>query len=368
MSNPNQAQIGHREALTLLIVMMSGKVFLSYPRDMALLGAGAGWMIVLLAGVFSIVGFFFINSLVKKFPSLNIVEIAHQLAGKLFGSALGFVIFLFFLILTSLMLRKFAETFILAILPRTPISVIILFFLSLLMYATFLGIETLSRVAWFYGPYLLMALVAILLFSAPQGDYHNLLPVLGNGPGAILKQAVIHISMFAELLLFGFIAPLVRKKEKIFGIGFYSLLIATFINTVVTFMVIYVFNYIGANKLIFPIFQLSRLIAYGEFIQRVESLFVFLWFFAAGIQMGGLFYATVVSYAQSFKIKNYRPLIFPIALLAFTISLIPGSMTDTIVWNDFVLSNYYWGIAFGIPGLLWVLSLIFKKKRSESYG
>lgn len=356
-------KIGHREALTLLTIMMSAKVFLSFPRDMALLGDSGGWIIVLFAGIISLIGFYFLNSLIHKYPFQSIIQISHNLTGGFLGMVLGIIIFVFFLLITSLMLRKFAESFILAILPRTPISTIMIFFLVLLIYATMLGIETLSRVAWFFGPYLLIALLTILFFALPQGSMSNLTPVLGTGLLPILKHSVVHISMFSEILLLGLIAPLVRKQDKIFGVGNYSLIIAIFINLVVTLTSIVVFNYVAAGRIIFPIFQLARLITYGEFIQRVEAVFVFLWFFTAGIQLGGLFYGSVISFAETFHIKEYRPLTFPIALIVLTLSILPASMTDTILLNDFTLSNYYWGTALGIPFLLWFISIFTKKGR-----
>jgi spore germination protein (amino acid permease) len=345
--------------------MISAKVFLSFPRDMALLGGAGGWMIILLAGIFSLIGFYFLNSIIHQYPSQNIIQIAHQLTGKIVGTILGTAIFIFFLLLSSLLLRKFAESFILAILPRTPISVIMLFFLVLLMYAAFLGIETLSRVAWFFGPYLLIALLTILLFSLSQSSFQNLFPILGTGPGPILKSSLIHSSIFGEILLLGLIAPLIRERKKVFGVGIFSIIIAILINLVVTVTIILVFNFTTAEKIIFPIFQLARLINFGEFIQRVEAVFVFLWFFTAGIQLAGLFYGTIISFSETFNIKEYRPLIFPIAVIVLAISIIPPSMTDTIVLNDFVLSNFYGIIAFGIPFLLWLVSIFYQKAQSR---
>ncbi len=363
----NENNIGHREALTLLIVMMSAKIFLSFPRNMALLGAAAGWMIVLLAGIFSLTGFYFLYTLNRRYPSNTLVEAAREITGNTIGTCIGIILFLFFLVITALSLRQFAESFILAILPRTPISVITLFFLALLVYATLLGIETLSRVAWLFGPYLLLALIAVLAFALPQVDFSFLFPFLGNGPGPILLNSLTHLSLFSEILLFGFIAPLIRKKEKRFGVGLYSLLISIMINMLITIIVLVVFNYVAANKLIFPIFQLTRLISFGEFIQRVESIFVFLWFFTAGIQLGGLFYATTFSFSHTFNIKEHRPIIFPLAIIVFTLSLVPSSMTEAVDLNDFVLSLPYTLVAFGIPFFLWLIAVSFKKSSGESY-
>ncbi|MCL6590434.1 MAG: spore germination protein [Firmicutes bacterium] len=356
-----ESKIGANEALGLLSMMMSGKIFLSYPRDMAMLGGAAGWIIVLLAGVFSLAGFYFIYALIRKFPSRNIIEIGHEAGGPFIGTLTGLLMFLFFLALTSFILREYAETYILTILPRTPISVISFFLLGIMIYATVLGIEILTRVAWFFAPYLLTTLLIILFFSLSQGNIENLCPILGTGPLAIFKHSLSHSSIFAEILLFALIAPLIRKQKRLARIGLASLLIAIIINAIVAMGIVLVFNYREAGRLIFPIFQLARLITFGEFIQRVESVFVFLWFFAAGVQLCGLFYGTVIGFAGAFKIKNYRPLVFPLGLLVFTISLLPGSLSSAIQWNDFTLSNYYAMVAFGTPFILWFFAAILKK-------
>ena len=358
-------KIGHREALTLIIVLLSAKVFLSFPRDLALLGGSAGWLIVLLAGVLSLIGYYFLISVLQKYPSQNIIQIARQVTGKVPGTILGIIIFVFFLLLTSMMLRKFAESFILEILPRTPISVIMIFFLILLSYAAMLGVETLTRVAWFFGPYLLVALLTILFFSLPQGAWENLTPVLGAGPLPIFKNAVKHNSIFSEILLLGLIAPLIRKQDKVFQVGLYSIIISIFIQMVVAITVVFVFNYAAASRIIFPIFQLARLITYGEFIQRVEAVFVFLWFFTAGIHMGGLFYGSVASCAETFQIQEYRPRIVPMAVIIVAVGIIPNSMTDTVVLNDFMLSFFYWITALGVPFLLWLVMVLLKRRRRD---
>jgi spore germination protein KB len=359
-------KLGHRETLTLLIIIISGKIFLSLPRNLILLGDSAGWLIILLSGIFSLLLFQLFYALIRKYPENNIFEIARRLTGKYLGAGLGLLIFLFFLVDSSLLIRQFAESFILMILPRTPLSVITILFLLLLMYATLLGIETLSRVAWFFGPYLLLAFIAILIFALPT-DPQQILPILGPGPLPVFKYAVLHISSFSEIILLGVLAPLIRQKEKIYGIGFWGLLISITILAGITANIIMTFNYASSAHLAFPVFQLTRLIALGKFIQRTESIFVFLWFFAAGLQMGGLFYGTVVSFSETFQIKEYRPLVFPLAVLVFSLSMFPQSMTQTNQLDYFGFNSYYSLVTFGIPLLLWFLSLIFKKKSGAAH-
>jgi spore germination protein KB len=355
-------KLGHRETVTLLVVILTGKTFLALPRNLILRGGSAGWLVILVAGALSLLSFQLLYALIRKYPGANIFEIARRLTGKLGGAALGLVIFSYFTANTAVMIRQFAESFILAILPRTPISVITLIFLILLMYAALLGIEVLSRVAWFFGPYLLIALLTIFIFALPNEPQY-LLPIFGAGPLPVLKYSLANLASFSEIILLGVLAPLIREQAKIGRIGRFSLVIATAILTGATANIIMTFNRVSASQLVFPVFQLTRLISLGEFIQRTESVFVFLWFLTAGIQISGLFYGTVVSFSESFEIKEYRPLVFPLAVLVFTLSLLPQSMTEVNQLDFLLLNKYFSAVTFGIPGLLWVISLIFSDKR-----
>lgn len=363
-----ESKIGYREVLALLVFMMASKIFLSFPRDLVYQGKTGGWLVVLLSGLFSLIGFCFIYLLLKKYPDKNLIEISSYLTGPVLGLIIGLLIFSFFLVNTALLLRKFSETFILAILPRTPISVIMLFFLILLIYSVLKGIETITRVAWFYGPYLLGTLVTILRFSVIHAHLYNLSPLLGPGPLVIVKYSLVDLSLFSEVIFLALVAPLIREKTKIFKVGLMSIVITSCINLIVVLIIIMVFTAEAVERLSLPLFQLARLITFGAFIQRVESVFVFLYFLAASIQLGGLFYGTVSSYAQTFKITNYRPLVFPLAVLIFVISLLPPSMTDSIIINDFIFSRFYGIIAFGVPFLLWLVSLIIKKRGKIIHG
>ncbi|TCL65304.1 spore germination protein (amino acid permease) [Hydrogenispora ethanolica] len=366
-----EEKIGHREALTLIVILLTAKIFLSFPRNLALLSDAAGWITVLLAGICSLIGWFFLNAVLAKYPELNLVEIAQKVTGGWIGKIIGLLITVFFMFLTALYLRQFAESFILAILPHTPISVISLAFLFLLVYANLLGIEILSRVAWLFGPYLVAALILIIGFALPQAKLDYITPALGPGVLKVIRFSFFEISSFAEILLLGIIAPLIRKREKRFRVGVYGLILATLINTALAAITVMVFNYVATQGLIFPALQLSRLISFGEFFQRVEALFVFLWFFWAGIQLGGLFYGSVTSFAQTFKIEDYRPLIFPVAVLVFAVSMIPSSMTQAVQWSGSTselawLGYSYSGVAFGIPLLLWCWTLIRGKVGGNS--
>ncbi|HYH04864.1 MAG TPA: hypothetical protein VEC37_17365, partial [Bacillota bacterium] len=86
----------------------------------------------------------------------------------------------------------------------------------------------------------------------------------------------------------------------------------------------------------------------------------------AGIEMSALFYGTVVSFSETFRMKNYRPLVFPIATLIFILSLLPQSMSEAVHLDDFTISKYYSSIWVGIPLILWLVALIFKKKAGKS--
>ena len=141
-----QGHLGHYETSVMLIIVMASRIFLGLPRLMAIIGGTASWLVITIAAAGGLLGYLVIDALLARFPGLDLIQIARRLIGG-FAPLLGLVFFLFFLAVTALVTRQFAETFVVGILPRTPIGVIGGLLLVLLVFASYLGLETISRLA-----------------------------------------------------------------------------------------------------------------------------------------------------------------------------------------------------------------------------
>lgn len=357
MTEIKDGHIGWREATALVITFTAIKVLLAFPRMQAKLGLSAGWMIPVIATALGLLGFGIIAALMKRFPGKSIVEVSELVAGRFFGIIISLCFFGFFFYLTVVVLRQFAETVIVTTLPQTPISVVMAIFLVAVVYAVYLGIETISRGNWLLFPFMLTGFVTILAGVLPYFDLDNFFPVLGTGPATILKFGLLKSSLLGEVLVLAVIYPAIRNPEKFTRIGILSVIVSGLAMILAATVLIGVFSPLGARDgAAFPLFQLARLIIFGRFIQRIEALFIFVWIFAGLIEISVSLYASAVILARTLKLPVFRPLVFPLALLAYSLSFVPPDYVTSTKLETEILRNYGWSIAFVLPGLLLLLA------------
>ncbi|MGE5528273.1 MAG: GerAB/ArcD/ProY family transporter [Patescibacteria group bacterium] len=355
-------KLGHRELLALLVAAIDARVFLGLPRVMAKIGGTAGWLAVTFAFLAAMAGYLILEALLGRFPGRDLITITREVAGGIPAGILGAFFFLFFLATASLVARQFAETFVIGILPRTPIGVITGLLMALLVLAGYYGLEAISRLAMLIGPYILLVLLVIFVAVMPNANPLFLAPIAGNGFGGILLPSFAKSAVFAEIVLLGLYAPALREPDKRRQVGILALTAAYLIMlaNIATFTLI--FDYPGLTRILFPIYQLTRLVSFMEFFQRVEAVFVFLWFFTAAIAISAVFFGAAYIFARLFRLRSHRPLLFPLAVLAFTASLMPASFAEAVRLDVDVMRLYGSIPVFGLPGLVLLLALLRGKK------
>lgn len=359
MTEIKDGHIGWRETAALIITFTSIKVLLAFPRMQAKLGLSAGWMIPVIATALGLLGFGLIAVLMKRFPGKSIVEVSETVAGKYLGTVISLGFFAFFFYLTVMVLRQFAETVITTTLPQTPISVITAIFLAAVVYAAYMGIETIARGNWLLFPFMLLGYVTILAGVLPYFNSDNFFPLLGTGPAEILKFGMLKSSLLGEVLVLAVILPALRDREKFTRIGLMSIMISGMAMTLAVVVLIGTFTPQGAKyEAILPLYQLARLIYFGRFVQRIEALFIFVWIFAGLVEISLSLYASAVILARILKLPVYRPLVFPLALLAYSLSFLPPDYVTATKLETEVLRKYGWSITFLLPGLLLLLARI----------
>jgi len=96
------------------------------------------------------------------------------------------------------------------------------------------------------------------------------------------------------------------------GIGFFLVLI--------TIGVILVFAPCEAQRLTFPTFALARVVSLGEFLERIESLFIAIWVGSVCLKIALFLYVTSLGLATVAGLKEYRPLVPFLGALNIAIS------------------------------------------------
>jgi len=345
-----KASVGAKELIAMLTMFVTTNAFLSYPRYVSQSGLEAAWMEPVFSAVLSLVLFLIVERLLSRFfPGMDIVEVAKESFGSFVATLLGILFALYFLANTASVMRQFVENVVSTVLPTTPILIVGGCFIVTVSYIARAGLEGVCRTAYIVLPVLIIGISALCLLTVNWWHPQLLLPFWGSGVQNVLLGSWRYASIFTNVLLLCVIYPHAHDPKAFRKIGVWSILFAT--TLLVAFIVCYhmVFPADESGKSSFSLYQLARMIYLGSFIQRMESIFVFLWVTSAVIKMAAMVWSAAYLLSSAFSWPTYRPAIPGLALLCFSASMWPHNLVDALQFDQDYLMTWGWIVVFGLP-------------------
>jgi len=348
---------------TIIVILFTiGSSILIIPSGLAEASEQDAWIsgIVGLAGGLLVIILF--NVLGKQDLSLTLLENCEVILGKVLGKGLSFVFLSFFLLLASTVVWDLVNFLTTHILINSPIEVISILFISLVIFATRLGLETVVRCGEIFFPWVIGLFCLWILFALPDAKFTNLLPIMEDGLRPIWKGATLSMSIpYLQLLVFLMIYPAVHTKKTGKSLFIGTLIGGLFLITIIIACLLV----LGVNGTIIqshPSYILGKKISFGNFIQRIEVIVAIIWMLTIFFKLVVLFYATTIGFAQVLGVRDYRILTFPLGIILLVLSLIIFP-NDTYA-NEFATTSwlpYSFTICIILPLLLILIAKIRKK-------
>ncbi len=365
MQMENRIRFGRWEAVTLLINLICTKVFLYYSR-MTVEDAGtAGWLSSIVSSLTALTMFSILIWLYKRFGDKDILDIAQIGGGTVLKMLVGAVITVSLFYMTVIVIREFSEEMKLVSLPISPLSYIMLFFIAGIVAASYFGLEAILRYHAIIIPVIIIGYLIILFGLIPKMDVSNLLPVLGTGADDIIKKGFLRSSIFGELIVLFLLPPFLGSYTKVKSVGYITIALCAFFLIAGSFVYILSIPYPSALEQILPVYNMARMISFGRFFQRIESIFVFIWAMAALLYLTATFYFMVYTFAKTSGLRYTRPLILPFAVIVFGAAFLPENLITVIKLETNYIDNLAWLITFVFTVLIVVVASLRKSSRKK---
>lgn len=355
-----EGHISRREGITLIFAVLSSMLFLQYPQFLVEVGGPAGWQVALVMTLGGMATLLPVIALIRRFPGRGLDQISKAAAGVVLGPLLTLLIATWLLASLVLSLRSFTETFIVTILPDTPPSPVMVMAVLCALYASYRGLEAISRATQILLPLIAGGSLLVLLFSLPRVDTSLLFPFWGHGLIPTVTGGLYYASMAAEavvILAFGYAF---RDPNDARSSGLVGTLLFGLGATAVAVVLVGVFGAPTASQNPFPLFNLARLIYLGRFLQRMESLIIMFWVFAALVRLAVLMHAATVTLGGALGLPHYRPLLFSLSVMIIPLALLPEDFLVTLRLDRDWLRPLGFAVLL-IPALLWLLAVIRRK-------
>jgi len=250
--------------------------------------------------------------------------------------------------------------------PFTPPAVLIFTFLLVAVAMAYVGLEGIARVACVFFYPIMGSLFLLLLLAIPSYDFDYLQPLLGYGLFTTIKTGVLRNSAYNEIVLLAVMIRSIHGPKLFKKVGLSSLFLTAFTFVSALVCILAAFQYTVGSEHLSGLYQLTRVIYFSRFFQRIEAIFLFIWVISSVITVSTAFYFALSSYCRAFTIRNHRPLLLPFGILAFMLALYPHNLAEIIDVHIMLIRQYSSAVMVLIPMLVFFLAVIRGKKGEKS--
>ncbi len=363
-----EGRFGFMEALSVMAIVLVTKIFYGSPMAIIKSLGTAAWYGTLISCAGALIFFTLLYILMKRFPQQDLFQIFETVTGKLIGKSLIIIFAVYLVYKAGINLREFTAVLKVYSMPFTPPSLIILPFLIVVGTMAYVGLEGIVRVAHIFFYLIFGALVLIIILAIPSYDFNYLQPLFGYGIIKTIETGFIRVSAYDEIVLLAIIIRSLQGLQVFKKVGYLTLILGGLTFSVCLICILAAFQYTVGGEHISGMYQLSRIIYFTRFFQRVESIFLFVWVISSVITVSFIFYISLNAYSRVFNISNHRPLILPFIFLTFMVAFLPGNFAEIMEIHLRVLREFSSAILIFIPVMVLVLALIRGKKGVKASG
>lgn len=359
-------QISSRQFTMLVILTTVGDSILIAPSIATSDAKQDVWISMCISLTVGLAMVGFMAMLADKFPRQSPIEYARTLFGTTLGSLIGLMLLIYFGYEIISFLVEIGGVLTTQIMPETPVAAVELIFMAVIVLAVRLGLETTARTSELLFPWFVGLFSFLIIFLLPDIQADNLLPILAEGWQPVVEGSVFLMAYpFAELLCFLVIAPSVVRQGSLMKPLLTGAFIGGMILLIILLMSILVLGPTLVVMKIFSTYNLAQKISIGDFLERLEAILAFMWFVTIFFKTALYFYAINLGAAQWLKLKNYRVLTLPFAMIL--LALLRASVPNFIYYNDVIVRFWpFLDFTFGLLLPLAMLGMYALRRRRRS--
>lgn len=273
----NLSKLENLEAIALIAVIMINKIILNFPKNVISSTGSSAWLNTIYISIIATIFAYLIVRLFKNFPNLDILDISNYLGGKFLKVLIGIIFIMLFLIISVLLIRNFSESLKIIYFNSSPIIFLVAFFVISSCIANKYGIKVIAKVNLILAPIIFISILLILFSSAKGFVFQRLFPILGYGFNETFFSGLTNIFGFSGLAYLFFLQPYLKSHKDFKKVSVISMVISSIYLFLSVVCLLLVFSFVTHSNESISIYLLTRMVRYGDFIQRANAMFVLIW-------------------------------------------------------------------------------------------
>jgi len=356
---PENRQVSPYFMLFIIYGIQVGIGVLSYERVLAEEIGNDGWITILISGILMEVILWMVYRVLEKNGG-DLIDIHKELFGKWLGGLFSVIFSLYFLTMSLVVMRTYAEIVQVWMFPHLSYFAIAgmvggtaYTFVS----GGFRSITGISFLSIVYSTPLFIS----LFFPLPYVHYENLLPMFHHSPLAIISAAHQMILNFIGFEVLFLAYPFIKQPKKAKKWGYYAIYLTTMLYILLFIITILYYPRRQLKGILWPTIEIWKIVDL-PFMERFEYIGITIWFFTILPNIALSLWAASRGFKRVFNI-NQRITAILMSILIYVIGFFLNSRDDIDLLNA-ILSNIGFGFLCGYVPFLFVLqSIVYKVKK-----
>ena len=361
----SKIRLNQRQLTLLMSNLLITKMTFSFPRFLFKTSGNAAWLQAIYMSLLAFVILRLSLLFFKYTGNKSILQLSESLGKKPLKIAVSLIISFVIILHTTTEMRTFLESVKIVLLPKTKIEYILIFFGATVAVGALCGFNALSTINALFFPFCLFFLGALVLFLIPTYNINNIFPVFGTGVRDVFLNSLSDMHCFSDLLALNLLFPYVGDIKTIKKSGTNAVIISGLALTLICLAYGLTYPYPYSTEFLLIPYQLSRMVKAGEYFQRFEALFEFVWTLTHLLYSAIYVYILCLVFQNTFKLRDVKSLVPCLVALLSLVSFIPSSVVELLDTSN-ILKKFTAPFALFLPVIIPLIYTLKHRKKGGS--
>lgn len=362
----NNYKMQNLEAIFLIIIVMINKLIINIPYYITdLVGTGAIINLIYI-GIIGLIFVILLNYFFQKFPNSDIIDISEFLGGKTLKIIMSIIFICSFFFVAYVTISDFSNLLKTVYFKNSPLIFILLFFMIGILIANLVGFRSIIHTICVIIPFGLSSILLALFAIYGEISLNKFSPFFGYNFKTTFLNGLLNIFSLYVITYYYFLMPMLKNNIDFKKITIISYIISWILLFLTVISISAIFPMSNSSEPLNSLYLLSRKIELGDFLQRLDALFILLWMVSVFSYLSLSIFMINRIFQKITNIQDQKIISFSIVSIFFGLCLLPFN-TEICHFIENVIYRYLIiGLSFGLCFIILILgNLKFKFKKGN---
>ena len=320
-------KLSENDTLSIVIVIMINKLILNIPYYI-IQSVGSGTLAnIIYIGLIDFIFLLLIIKLMNKFENQDIIDIAGFLGGKILKAIVSVVAIGLLFLASYITILDFSNVLHTIYFSNFDLIYILLYFIVGILIANLCGLKSIASVSTFISFFSIISIIVTFLNTQSNFDITYITPFFGIDFKTTFLSGLNNTFAIYTLVYIYFFKPLLKNPKNFRKISIKSFIISFSMLLITALSMLTIFSSNINVEPINSLFLLARQIEFGNFLQRIDALFIFIWIISIFAYLSFTIFLISRILKKLFNFENEKDLSYSLCSILLGLTLIPINIT-----------------------------------------